>query len=395
MDNRLDAFSVAEPQAEYNARVRIEKIILNNYRFFAGEFELNFSGENILIYGENGSGKSSIFKALELLTKKSITEDEFIKNKNIFSDEDASVEIQFSNKQSYIIDADTQEIPDYLDFLQGLSILQPTLDYKKILKVHYDTNNDMEQINLYNLFRILLNDYEYEKGKTLASIKNPNKYFEELTKAMNYKIIDNVNEYLNKYFESNCIISSFICKSKFDKNRNFAIPVINLKIDYRENEITSYHNFLNEARLSSLGISIYLSTIKTLYGALNDNSLKMLILDDLLISLDMNNRQKLLNLLKGEFSDFQTIFFTHDKNLFEVYKNQLDWKKYELYLDDSADIPSIIVKTGNNDLEKAKEFYVIKDIEACGLHLRKALEKYLRSISQVIYKEIKTVILLI
>ncbi len=256
MDNRLDLFSVAEPQAAYNARVRIETIILNNYRFFAGEFELDFSGEDVLIYGENGSGKSSIFKALELLTKKTIPQNEFIKNRNIFSNEEASIEIKFSNKQSYIIDADTTIMPDYLDFLQGLSILQPTLDYKKLLKVHYETNNNIEKINLYKLFQILLNDYEYEEGKALSSIENPNKYFEELTKVMNDKIITDVNEYLNKYFESDCIISSFDCYLEFDKgDRTKTIPVINIKIDYRENEITSYHNFLNEARLSALGIS--------------------------------------------------------------------------------------------------------------------------------------------
>ncbi len=122
-------------------------------------------------------------------------------------------------------------------------------------------------------------------------------------------------------------------------------------------------------------ISIYLSTIKTLYGVLNDNSLKILILDDLLISLDMNNRQKLLNLLKAEFTDFQTIFFTHDKSLFEVYKKQLNWKKYELYLDDSEEIPSVIKKLSNSDIEKANKFYATKDLEACALHLRKGIEK--------------------
>ena len=44
--------------------MKIDKITLNNFRFFIDEnehngFELN--GKNMLIYGENGSEKSSIY----------------------------------------------------------------------------------------------------------------------------------------------------------------------------------------------------------------------------------------------------------------------------------------------------------------------------------------------
>ncbi len=39
------------------------------YRFFYGDFELDFKGNNVLVYGENGSGKSSVYRALEFLTK--------------------------------------------------------------------------------------------------------------------------------------------------------------------------------------------------------------------------------------------------------------------------------------------------------------------------------------
>lgn len=49
--------------------IKIDKITLNNFKFFIDEeehntFELN--GQNMLVYGENGSGKSSIYKAFEI-----------------------------------------------------------------------------------------------------------------------------------------------------------------------------------------------------------------------------------------------------------------------------------------------------------------------------------------
>src|SRR3954467_7084244 len=46
---------------------RITSIQLQNFRAFYGQYEPIAlpNGENLLIYGENGSGKSSLFKALQ------------------------------------------------------------------------------------------------------------------------------------------------------------------------------------------------------------------------------------------------------------------------------------------------------------------------------------------
>ena len=47
--------------------MRITEIKLNNYRAFYGEhtISLDKDGKNLMIYGENGSGKSSLFTALQ------------------------------------------------------------------------------------------------------------------------------------------------------------------------------------------------------------------------------------------------------------------------------------------------------------------------------------------
>lgn len=40
---------------------RINYIRIKNFKFFRDEFELKIDGRNLLLYGENGSGKSSIY----------------------------------------------------------------------------------------------------------------------------------------------------------------------------------------------------------------------------------------------------------------------------------------------------------------------------------------------
>lgn len=47
--------------------MRITEIIIKNYRAFYGEhhIDLDKDGKNLMLYGENGSGKSSLFTALK------------------------------------------------------------------------------------------------------------------------------------------------------------------------------------------------------------------------------------------------------------------------------------------------------------------------------------------
>ncbi len=43
---------------------RIKKITLENFKFFYGKVDIDFDRKHVLLYGENGSGKSSIYWSL-------------------------------------------------------------------------------------------------------------------------------------------------------------------------------------------------------------------------------------------------------------------------------------------------------------------------------------------
>ncbi len=54
---------------------KIKKITLNNFKFFNGDNTIELNRKNLLLYGENGSGKSSIYWALYTFLQSVLKED--------------------------------------------------------------------------------------------------------------------------------------------------------------------------------------------------------------------------------------------------------------------------------------------------------------------------------
>ncbi|OQX26327.1 MAG: hypothetical protein BWK80_11070 [Desulfobacteraceae bacterium IS3] len=355
--------------------VRIDRLRISNYRFFYGDFELDFKGNNVLVYGENGSGKSSVYRALEFLTKNKFGS--VAKDRNIFSEQEPEISFKFTNGKELVINGGLTELPEGTDFIKGLSVFIPMLDYRKLLKVHYSPAVNEDKINVYDMLRNLFMNFPISGGGILSDVRNFSEYFSMLDSIVNGDLLKDIN-ILIRHFDSDFKIIRFDFKMETNPDGR-PEPIINIEIDFKDRAIGHYHSFLNEARLSALAVSLYFAAIRKLIGTLTGEYLKILVLDDLLISLDMSNRLKLLEILRTQFTDFQIFFFTHDKSLFELYKHKMSWEKYELYLDDASDIQMPIVKKGSSEMERAKEFYACKEYDCCALFLRKAFEKTLKS----------------
>ena len=54
----------------------VEKIEIKGFKAFPTDFELKLDGKHLLMYGENGSGKSSIYYALHCLYQSSLKQDD-------------------------------------------------------------------------------------------------------------------------------------------------------------------------------------------------------------------------------------------------------------------------------------------------------------------------------
>ena len=76
--------------------VRITKIEIKNFKAFYGTYQVDLhkAGKNLLIYGENGSGKTSLYKAIELFFDSSENENiDFEDYQNIFNADKAYIKL--------------------------------------------------------------------------------------------------------------------------------------------------------------------------------------------------------------------------------------------------------------------------------------------------------------
>jgi len=159
---------------------------------------------------------------------------------------------------------------------------------------------------------------------------------------------------------------------------------IQLSIPLFQNKPGIYrpHTFLNEARLSALGLSIRFAILQR---RLQDSKLKMAILDDFMISLDMKNRDVALDFILDKISkDYQLLILTHDRYLYELIRDKIkrqrltDWKYYQMF-EDYNDPPTMLFPFLIEDkgkINKAKAFYKAKEFSASANATRQAAEKF-------------------
>lgn len=107
---------------------------------------------------------------------------------------------------------------------------------------------------------------------------------------------------------------------------------------YRDHDPRAPQNFLNEGRQSALAIAIYLAG--RLASVPTSDDLKLLVLDDLLISLDYSHRRPVLDVIADSFQGWHIVLLTHDRLWFEMAREQLmnePWRALEIYEKVDAD----------------------------------------------------------
>ena len=371
--------------------------------------KLDKTGKNLVLYGENGSGKSSFFLALRQFLESSITSEPIDKYLNIFTPTEEAV-IRF-----HVVDPKKPDEPPipyewstsnptghHQQIISEAAIASGFLDYRCLLETHFLTPAD-DRVNIFNiLVKTLLADIRNDiTKKTFAQdwkeiedeFKRPKT--KRKVQALESKI-DNFNEGLVGKLQAlkGKLVDIFGRFGYYDVVLDFDFPgvayshltrtldgrEIILKVQFSNKDIPDHHKFLNEAKLSAIGLSIYLAAL-LLNPLKRPDRFKILVLDDVLIGLDMSNRLPIIKILQDFFKEYQIFLLTHDLEWYEILKQRLDqenWKLVELYCTKGVEYEIPVIAESKDYLTKAKDYLTNHDYKAAAIYLRTAFEYLLR-----------------
>ncbi len=422
---------------------RIKKIIFSDFKYFYGKTELNLERKNLLLYGENGSGKSTIYWGLytflqsvykdDLEVKKyfNVGDPENLVNRFSFDNNDSKIEITFEkeNKSSFnrlisnttVNTKDGSEIAECAqasDFL-NYRLLSRLYDFRNSEDINFFPSLEIDTLMFINFRETFIKRDGKEGGRNandwwiyIKAGLNPHpkkmkskdftdftdiivKFNTELKFALT-KTVEETNKFLQEYFKlpisikyeyKECIYHDFWpgtnSRNKRTTPPQILITATDKGLPENANKLSKPHTFLNEAKLSAIALSMRLAILREKYLT---SASKILVIDDLLLSLDMSNRSTVLDIIFKELNDYQIIFMTHDKALYEITKHKISqykdqsWLKYEMYSSIKDNIPQPLIISSNTHIQKAHKYLQLKEFDVSGNFQRKACEEFCKDL---------------
>ena len=154
----------------------------------------------------------------------------------------------------------------------------------------------------------------------------------------------------------------------------FTIPAIEFGVQIGGRTVNRPQAFLNEAKLTQLALSVRFAASLV---NLHESDLKLLVLDDLLVSLDMSNRMKVVEILLSDtFTNYQKVILTHEFGFFREFRRKLGASHPAwcfLRLEGNA-ATAIDARSDKTDLQKAEDYLHGHCLDEAALCLRKACE---------------------
>ena len=384
--------------------MRITQIDLKNFRAFYGEYsiKLDNAGKNLLVYGENGSGKSSLYFALKYFLNSHQQHRSFGDYRNIYVKDDEDGYLKLALRRDTKQSLRTFEWSETRHDTDDVLILDAAkssgfLDYKRLLETYF-LAIEGGRVNFFELLvENLLAHSETPDGKTIGEtwqhIKNgiPKRNTQRTMADLEHRVADFNGQLTFKLNELKDKTSEILKFFKFKLDLEFSSPdivyerhkkrlsgqEILLSTKLYDKDTGPHHSFLNEAKLSAIALSIYFASLLV---SPNSN-LNILVLDDVLIGLDMSNRLPVIDILKAYFGDYQVFFFTYDRAWFEMMRLRTEesrWKCLELYAGKTDDREMPVFKDKQENLQKAKYHLDNHDLKASVIYVRTALEVVLK-----------------
>lgn len=437
---------------------KINKIVIRNFKFFRDPFTLEVNGKNLLLYGENGCGKSSIYWSFYthyqacLKTQNqaqkyfNAAHSENLRNRYANPAEESGLMVEFVEEGSRSTHCyDDSSVSCYINDGGSLNFMNRTLrasdfmNYKFLTSIFdfrnsQDNNifpifekeifqylplrrklfgskfpvmptdsaeeywkeikNSIEQIPRSNSGRILVSNDEHKK--VVEQIDEFNEMLDtalgELVSTANNIISDQFGLEVRlriKYYRAS--FNDFVNEEGRERNQKLTNPKIILNATMTNPNVVDGtpiehpRSFFNEAKLTQMSLSLRLA-ILDLKPSAGTNYNSTVFFDDLLISLDMACRRKVIDVMLGYSANRQFVVMTHDRNFFYLFKSAIErqgadnWKYIEMYAPEINGVPKPCVIESLGYLVKARHFLDKLEIPAAVNYLRKACEYELKRI---------------
>jgi energy-coupling factor transporter ATP-binding protein EcfA2 len=398
--------------------MRIERIEIRDFRGFPGQYEFKIGkpGRNLLVYGENGSGKSSLFQALKRFFEANEKSDICAESNTTGNAVEPYVKLDIAaydasgnrDPDSGLFEWSSDAHPAGEVLIQQANKTKGCLDYRALLEVHY-VHRENSRVEIFDLlisailphvqnpvsgklFGDELAGLRADKGQSMrgwakTAYQSRLTQFNQGLVAMIATLEKKANELLKHFFDD--IEVHLKPKGKLaligvGKGKSLQYPKVFVAATFCGQQTRlDLHHFFNEARLSALAISLYLASLLIVPSA----RLRLLVLDDLLIGIDLSNRLAVLKTLREQFKDWQTILLTHDRVWFETVRmatlDEKSWWYAELFTQAAHDGVPTPLWRGHEEgwtdsLERAKQHLANHDDRAAGVYARAAFEGKLK-----------------
>ena len=287
----------------------IKTIKINNFLAHEDLAEINLkNGDNFLLYGNNGAGKSSIYEALKLCFFRERLENEFVLP-DVKTIEDRNQAIN--------------------DFYMSYNKKGAKENFEiKINNVPFKDFNSRNCSSYMADINLIMVDKSFKLEDIIKKTYLCNCNFNEVILKID-DIQKKSNDFL-KYCREDI-------KLKIDQKDDYYIKVENLK---RGIECTKeIRRYFNEGKVNLIIFSILFAIIEIFKS---EESKNILILDDFVTSLDNTNRAFIIKYILDYFIDFQIIIFTHNIYFYNLiiaiigikqksYKYSVKWQFANLY----------------------------------------------------------------
>ena len=275
----------------------IDTLRISHFKAFDEEQIFLFKGRNALVFGENGSGKTSVFDAFKLAFFHNRLE-----NEKIFAS-DTPEDATEKRRQLYESYYNAKKGDPFSIFVNGASY--DTLsrnDYKVFLITHNDFELEHDCIVLESQLGKLFFDY---------GVLNPQTLLETICDDLEVAVNNSLSEQFSE-----------TVKVTIDKGDRFRCVLSDM--DGKLNYGTNLSHYYNEGKIHLILIIIYINAFLLLA---DKNKHNLLVLDDFITSLDATNRAFVLRflfdaMLKQE--SLQSFILTHNVSFYNLTKHYIN-----------------------------------------------------------------------